>query len=114
MVNIVTFNCNGLGDVKKWSKVFNFLHGKPYDIICLQEVHCDKSKVKMFKSHWGGHFFASCGTSNAKGCAILVRKKLNINVKCVKCDSFGRLVILALSVKEYDLILCNVYAPQRG
>ena len=111
MVNIISYNVNGLGNVKKRSKVYNFLHKKPYDIICLQEVHCSKNTEKLFKSHWGGQFISARGTSNARGCAILVRKKLKTKISHVKKDPNGCYIVIDMKVKNYRFLLCNIYAP---
>jgi hypothetical protein len=44
------------------------------------------------------------------GCAILIRKSLDIHIKRVNCDS-RRIIALLLTFKCVELLLINVYLP---
>lgn len=56
--NVITYNCNGLGNKSKRQKVFTFLKDKIKNgFVFLQETHSVKSLEKDWKSQWGGDIF---------------------------------------------------------
>ncbi len=61
-VNLVSFNCNGLGLVKKRQIVFQNLKNLKA-IIFIQETHCTKDEERKWKREWEGDIFFSNGTS---------------------------------------------------
>ena len=111
MVSIASYNVRGISGYPKRSKIFNFLKNKYYDIICLQEIHSVKNIAKIWKSQWGGQTFYSHGTSNSKGCMILIKRKQKTVIHHIDTDQDGRYVILDLTVNGYHFMLCNLYAP---
>ena len=111
MVNLATYNVNGLADSKKRTKVFNYLQSKIYDIVCIQETHSTKNMEKIWRSQWGGQIIFSHGESNARGCAILFKKRLKIKINYVISACDGRYIIVDLHVKDYNFLLCCIYAP---
>ena len=111
MVNIATFNVRGLSNVQKRRKIFNFLHKKLYDIICIQEAHCSKSQEKVWKSQWGGQIIFLHGASNARGCMILIKKNIATKIHFILNDKIGHYNIVDISVNNNRIVLCNIYAP---
>ncbi len=61
-VNLVSFNYNGLGFVKKRQIVFQNLK-KLHAIIFIQETHCTKEEERKWKKKWEGDIFFLNGTS---------------------------------------------------
>ncbi len=109
-VNLVSFNCNGLGFVKKRQIVFQNLK-KLNAIIFIQETHCTKEEERKWKKEWEGDIFFSNGTSKSSGVAILFPKKNYFEICDQKSDSDGRLLILKTKIDENLYVICNVYAP---
>ena len=53
--NVITYNCNGLGNKSKRQKVFTFLKDKLKNgFVFLQETHSVKCFEKDWKLEWGG------------------------------------------------------------
>ena len=112
MVNIATYNVRGIAAYEKRRKIFKFIKTSPYDIIALQECHCTKKVEKIWRSQFGGQVFYSHGTSNSKGCMILIKRNIGTKIhKIIKDEVNGRYLLLDVSVGEYRFVLCNVYAP---
>ena len=64
-LKILSFNVQGLGEIKKQKDVFNYLQDKNFDILCLQDTH------QIKKNRWEGNcYFSAAPQSNARGVAI--------------------------------------------
>ena len=79
--------------------------------MCLQETHYTKEVQKIWKTQWGGQMFFANGTSQARGCIIMIMKKLKTTIHKQYTDPNGRFLMLDMSVQNYRLCLCNIYAP---
>ena len=103
-------NVRGLGNRIKRKAVFQYLNDKLLDITFMQEVHCNKKLAKMWQQESGKSWCVSSGTSNARGCAIMVNSR---KIKILKqvCNHEGRYVIANVKVEDSKYTLCNLYAP---
>ena len=109
-IKIGSLNTRGLGDLNKRRRVFNYLRQQQYDIICLQETHSTPEQEELWKKQWNGPIHFSHGTSQARGVCILFSQSIkNCNVKFGDAD--GHLLILEVEIKQMQLAVCNVYAP---
>lgn len=114
-VRITSLNVNGLNEKEKRHKLFFWLKERNADIVLLQETHIDNDEtLSRIKTEWQGDIHASYGTTAARGVAILVKPKLNLNLQFVEKDQHGRYIIIKLDIDEKQLILINVYAPNEG
>ena len=104
-VKIASLNCRGLYCNKKRIDVLNFLKEKDYHIYCLQDTHWPKELEKAVYSEWDGQVFVSYGKSNARGCAILIKKNIDIKVNQVKTDDNGNLLAINISIGEIKITL---------
>ncbi len=109
-VNLVSFNCNGLGFVKKRQIVSQNLK-KLNAIIFIKETHCTKEEERKRKKEWEFDIYFSNWTSKSSGVAILFPKNINFEICNKKSDSDGRLLILQTKIDENLYVLCNVYIP---
>lgn len=66
-VKFVTWNCRGLGSIKKIKQVMDRIKQLQAQIVFLQETHMVKSKTIRIRRRWQGQVFAACHTSNARG-----------------------------------------------
>ena len=48
MVILVSFNCNGIHDTKKWTPLWNLLKSTRADLIVLQETYLTEQQVYTF------------------------------------------------------------------
>ena len=77
----------------------------------MQETHNSEKTEKIYKTEWGGEWFNSHGTSQAKGVSILITKRLGNNVKClsIQRDSEGRFLMIKLLIENKIWLLSNIY-----
>ena len=72
---LLTINVNGMRDNMKSDLVFNWLVGKKFNLICLQETHCVNNDIDRWNSEWknqrGGDSNWNCGSNESRGVAIL-------------------------------------------
>ena len=100
-LNAISMNCRGLRD---------------FDIIFLQEVHCDNRNDDKIKSDWktyrkDDHLYFSHGTSASKGVLTIIKHSLTHYIKAVDTDTQGRWVIVGLKICGTEYSLFNIYAP---
>ena len=108
--NCVTYNCNGIGEKSKRSKIFTYLNDKLKHGFCfLQETHSTSLIEEKWKKEWGGDMYFSHGSSNSTGVAILFPKDFSVKVVKEVKDTGGRLIILETLVNDSKFLLINLY-----
>jgi hypothetical protein len=92
---ILTYNCNGLGDQKKLRRLLNKIDKKVRKgaIICLQETHI--VKTNYLDLIWKNKYLSNGRRTNAAGVMILFDEKYD--VKYEYKDNDGRLIIAVLT-----------------
>ena len=58
-------------------------------------------------------YFFSHGNANAKGTAILIKKKAKIQVNDCIFNPFGRFVKLKCKINNEEYVLANIYGPNQ-
>jgi len=113
MINIITYNCNGLGKNPKRTRVFRWIKKNFGGIIYLQETHTTSRLEGEWKNNIGKQYqsYFSHGESNQRGVCTLLPKSLVKNVINVETDSNGRYVIIQLEMQKNMYTLVNIYAP---
>lgn len=112
MINIISYNVNGLRDFQKRKKIFCHLkqmHNA--DIVLLQETHCTFNDERLWQSQWGGKMFNSFGETNARGTALLIGKNVNCEVIKFKTDEQGRCIVAEIRFQDKEIVIAGVYAP---
>ena len=85
----------------------------PY-ICCLQETHFrPKDTYRLKVREWKNIFYAN-GKQNKAEVAILISDKIDLKVKEVTRDKGGHHIMIKGSIQEEDIIIVNIYAPNRG
>ena len=113
-LSLVTLNVNGIRNTTKRRRIFQFCRLLRVDVILLQETHIScESDVHLWSFEWGGGLFASFGSEKSCGTVILVSPKLVDCVGKVEKDHEGRVVCIHLKFPCGELVVCNVYAPNR-
>ena len=110
-LNMISLNVRGLCDKVKRMSIFNWVKRNKYDVIFLQETHTVAQNEVCWNKEWPGSVFYSHGTSNSKGCAILISPYLDFKVRLVAADRNGRYVILKCTVDDELYTFVNIYAP---
>lgn len=84
------------------------------DIAFIQETHFAGEEAAKLKRGWVGHIFHSSFSSKRNGVTILVNKNLNFVLLREVKDNEGRMICVQAMVNGTKMILCNIYAPNKG
>lgn len=87
------------------------LHEHKFSIIVLQETHASSEIEHLWSAEWGKKIIFANGTSTARGVAILLNKRLDIQIKDVCKDLEGRYLIVTFMYNDIEIICTGVYAP---
>ena len=112
-LKIGSFNVKGLRDVKKRRKIFQYLHQRNFDIICLQETHSHSDDVGLWSNEFGGRILFSHGSKDSKGVMILIRKNAPVKIGKTFSDLEGRTIACELGYEDKKFSLVNIYAPNK-
>ena len=96
---------------KKRQAVFTWLNEKEPGIFLIQESHSSPEKEDEWRSMWDGMIEFSHGASNSRGVAVLISRKININITNIETDNDGRILLLNCTVSELNNVILNIYAP---
>ena len=110
-LKICSHNVRGLGEYKKRKDIFNKFQKDNNDIIMLQETHSTHKTSGLWRNQWGAECYFSDGDTNARGVAILFRKKLPVIVNDVIYDTNGRYLICRINYQCTDITIVCLYAP---
>jgi len=112
-LHIATFNVKGLKKDSKRKKLFRWCHKKKFDIICLQEAHCEATTINDWKEEWKGDIVASYGTHNKKGTCILLREGLDFEITSHETHGTGRYVAINGVFKNSQYKIASYYGPNQ-
>ena len=110
MINVITVNVQGLGDKNKRFHVFQSLRNENFDIIALQETHCEtKEESETWAEEWGGKSIWSTYRSDRAGVAFLFNAQIELKILEKKIDFYGRILSAIVEIENSKLQLVNVY-----
>ena len=117
-INIVSLNCNGLGDRLKRKKLFRHFVRRNVDVILLQETHTTTETSEQYKAEWKrlrkNHDSRwNSGTSRSCGVAVLINNKRSIQILNTSFDSAGRILTIQASINDDIYQFQSLYAPTR-
>ena len=112
-IKFASYNVRGLKNDIKRRKLFSYLTAKKYDVVCLQETHCEKNDLPKWEKEWKGNIYSNFGTNRSKGTAILMNDRMNKdNIKINKDHDDGRIVSLTYTNDEgLKYYIASIYAP---
>jgi len=77
--HLLSLNCNGLGDKSKRARLLQWLNYQRCDILFIQETHFTPAITMSLENEFiEWKLLHSFGDSNARGCSILINKKITI------------------------------------
>lgn len=113
-VNIVSWNINGCGTPIKRKKILSYLKSHHTDVAYIQETHFEnENEALKLKRDWVGKVFHNSVSSKSRGVAILINKRLNFVLLQEFKDENGRYLCLQALINGVQVVLCNIYAPNR-
>ena len=114
VLNIVTFNADGLQDPRKRSRLFQYFLDSDFDVILLQETHVQLQNINTWSSEWNNTSFWNPGpSSKSAGVGILFNVHKHIHVLDHRADTQGRALTIHISYESHTLQISNIYAPDR-
>ena len=85
----------------------------PY-ICCLQETHLKTRDTYRLKKKGWKKIFRTNRDQKKAGVAILISEKIDFRTKAVKRDKEGHYIMIKGSIREEDITIINIYAPNIG
>ena len=115
MFCVKSFNCRGIRNKIKRQEIFNWLKTSTKAICFLQETHSYEFDETEWKREFQGEMYFSHGTCNSRGVSILIPDYLpyKVEVKNVKKDTEGRVLLLNCEIEENPIVMINLYAPTK-
>ena len=112
-IQLNSYNTRGLGNRVKRLAIFSWLKIHHSGIHMLQETHSDKISENRWEREWGGKILFSHGNSSSKGVAILFENHIDVDIKQIRKDDNGRLLLLDCKNFDKEFILLNIYCPTK-
>lgn len=110
-LHIFSQNCQGLGNFQKRRDLFHYVKSKNYNIVCLQDVHIQRSMESYVKAEWGFDAYFSSFSSNKRGVMVLINSNFDQKVENIKTDPSGNFIILDMVIQGKKITLVNLYGP---
>ena len=110
-IRFTSFNCKGLNNPIKRSKVLHHVHQLGAHIVFLQETHLKATDHLKLKKSWVGQIYHSSFAGKSRGAAILLHKSVPFQLSKISADPNGRFVIITGQIHDTRVALANVYAP---
>lgn len=98
-LHIFSQNCQGLGNFQKRRDLFHYVKSKNYNIVCLQDVHIQRSMESYVKAEWGFDAYFSSFSSNKRGVMVLINSNFDQKVENIKTDPSGNFIILDMAIQ---------------
>ena len=112
-VKISSLNCQGLGSFQKRRDVFQYLRQKEYNIYFLQDTHFDKMSERQIRAEWGYECVFASKNTRSRGVAIMLNNNFDFKLKKTIKDDQGNFIIVVLHTSGKDIVLVNMYGPNR-
>ena len=79
----------------------------------MQDTHFEPKMENFISAEWGYESYFSSYSSNSRGVAILFNNNFEFKVKDIHKGDRGNYIILTVRIKEIDILLVNLYGPNR-
>ena len=113
-LSIITLNVTGLNAPTKRQRLAKWIQKQNPYICCLQETHLKTRDTYRLKvKGWKKISHANRDQKKA-GVAILISDKIDFKIKAVKRDKEEHYIMIKGSIKEEDITIINIYAPNIG
>ena len=90
---------------------FQSLRNENFDVIAVQETHCDNNSLSTWKDEWGGASVWTHYASDQAGVAILFSPKRNVNILRHSACNEGRILTVTAEIESCIFQFANVYGP---
>ena len=113
-ITITTINVNGLNDILKRNKTFNWFKLQKSDITLIQETHPTNVTASQWTKEWDGVSLLNSGPTNqSAGVAILISKHIKHEILSTNSDNLGRRISIDIKIQNETYQILNIYAPNK-
>ena len=110
-ISIITLNVNGLNAPTKRHKLAEWIQKQDPYTCCLQETHFRPKDTHRLKVRgWKSVVHANGKQKKAGGVASLISDKTDLKIKVTR-DKERHYIMIKGSIKEEDITIVNIYAP---
>ena len=113
-ISMITLNVNGLNAPTKRHRLAEWIQKQDPYICCLQETHFTSRDTYRLKVRGWKKIFHANGDEKKAGVAILISDKIDFKMKAIKKDKERHYLMIKRSIREEDITIINVYAPNIG
>ena len=111
-ISVLSYNCRGLNDTDKRTKLFLWINDQDYDIIFLQETFLTNQSEAHVKNSWKGiSVFANSDSNHSRGVVVLLKENFEGKVINSFSSKDGRILLLNIEIKDTIVTVVSVYAP---
>jgi len=110
-LQVMTLNCQGLGDPEKRRDVLNYLRKKKHNIYCLQDTHFTDKLEPYIKAQWGYTCIFNSYTSNSRGVAIMLNNNFDLKINRTKSDNLGNYLAVDMTIDNTKKKYIYIYGP---
>ena len=113
-MSIITLNVNGLNVPTNRQRVAEWIQKQDPYICCLQETHLKTRDTYRLKKKGWKKIFRTNRDQKKAGVAILISDEIDFKTKAVKRDKESHYIMIKRSIREEDITIINIYAPNIG
>ena len=110
---VLSLNARGIRTLEKRKALFHWLSKEKAEVVFLQETYSSPEVENVWKTQWKGDLYFAHGSEHSRGVLILVKERLNFELKSCTHDKQGRYIILIGNVQEQPFVFVNIYAPNK-
>ena len=110
---LLSLNAWEIRTFEKRKALFLWLSKNKADIVFLQETCSSPDVEKLWKTQSKGDLYFAHGSEHSRGVLILVKERLNFELKSCTLDKQGRYIILMGNMQEQPFVFVNIYAPNK-
>ena len=110
-ISIITLNVNALNVPTKRHRLPEWIQKQDPYLCCLQEPHLRPRDIYRLKVKAWKKIFHANGNQKKAGVAILISEKIDFKLKTTTRDKEGHYILIKGSIKEEDVTIVNIYAP---
>ena len=113
-ISIITLNVNGLNASTERHRLVEWIQKQDPYICCLQETHFTLQDTYKLKVRGWKNIFHANGKQKKAEVAILISDKTDLKINKITKDKEGHYMMIKGSIKEEDIAIVNIYAPNIG
>ena len=110
-ISKTTLNVNGLNVPTKRHRLAERIQKQDPYICCLQETNSDLRTYTDWKWGDGKRYSMQMEIQKKAAVAICISAKIDIIIKTITRDKEGHYIMIKGSIKEEDITIVNIYAP---